>query len=258
MMPEHRRGQIIDLVGRDNQTTVERLSDMLKVSRETIRRDLTVLEERGQLRKVHGGAINIQTASETAVAKRRTAYLEEKRRIGRFAAGLFSTGDTLMVDAGTTTAVFAQELTRIEGLKVITNSVEVASAISLQRGGNQVFLLGGKFYGEVGETLGSITVEQISQYRADHAVLTVGAIDAMGGFMDFDVEEATVAKAIIQQSRAVTVIADHSKMDRHAMAKVCDLGVVDRLVTDQVIAGRLNEALAAAQVAVHIADQVVR
>ncbi len=255
MIPEHRRSQIIDLVGRHHQRSVEDLSETLKVSRETIRRDLTILEERGHLRKVHGGAINIQTASETAVAKRRTTYLDEKRRIGRYAAGLFSAGDTLMVDAGTTTAIFAQELSRLEGLKVITNSVEVATSMSLQRGVNQVFLLGGGFYGEVGETLGSITVEQISQYRADHAVLTVGAIDSQGGFMDFDVEEATVAKAIIQQSRAVTVIADHSKMGRQAMAKVCDLSTVDRLVTDRAIAGSVNEALSAARVEVLVVDE---
>ena len=81
--------------------------------------------------------------------------------------------------------------------------------------------------------LGSVALDQIRRYRADWAILTVGAIDPAGGFMDFDVEEAMVARAMIQQCARVTVVADHSKFGRVAMAQVCALEEVARLVTDR-------------------------
>lgn len=101
--------------------------------------------------------------------------------------------------------------------------------------------------------LGSVALDQIGRYRADHAVLTVGAIDVQGGFMDFDVEEAMVARAMIRQSEQVTVIADHSKFGRVAMAQVCPLDGVFRLVTDREPDPITAEALRAAGVEIQVA-----
>lgn len=253
MQPEQRRRRILEVVARRQRASVEQLAEELAVSRETIRRDLTVLENDGQLRKVHGGAVNVQTASESAFSRRRTEQREEKRRIARLAAELFGPGDTLMIDTGTTTAIFAYELAKRSGITVITNSVEIAVCMSRSSGGHRVYLLGGEVFADAGESLGAITIEQIAQYRADHAVLTVGAIDMGGGFMDFNIEEAMVAKAMIRQSRTVTIVADHTKMSRRAMAKVCDFAGVARLVTDRAPEEPLASALAAAGVEVLVA-----
>ena len=99
-----------------------------------------------------------------------------------------------------------------------------------------------------------MAIDQIAQFRADHAVLTVGGIDVAGGFMDFDVEEAMVARAMIAQVQSVTVVADHSKFGQIAMFKVCDLSAVARLVTDQEPPSPLVEALRISGVEVIVSD----
>lgn len=79
---------------------------------------------------------------------------------------------------------------------MITNSVTVATQVSAS-GHSRVYLIGGEYNGGMGETLGSVSLDQIGRFRADYAVLTVGAIDPFGGFMDYDLEEAMVARAMI-------------------------------------------------------------
>jgi len=241
-IPEQRRREILIAVDRRQRVTVDELAASLRVSKETIRRDLTVLSERGLLRKVHGGAMNVQTAAESAFDKRVRQQRAEKQAIAARAAALFEPGDSLFVDAGSTTAVFASDLARRSGLTVITNSVEVATRI-WGGGDNEVYLLGGRYSGEVSETLGPLVLELIGRFRADHAVLTVGAVDPMQGFMDYNVDEATVAQAMIRQARSVTVLADHTKLGRAALVKVCGPEAVARLVTDSAPDAELQTVL---------------
>ena len=232
MIPEHRRARILELLTTHQQTSVNDLADDLGVSRETVRRDLGRLETDGLLRKVHGGAVPLQTATEPLLKLRAGQQRLEKLAIGARAAALFGAGDSLFVDAGTTTAAFGAALTRVDGLTIITNSLEVANRIGAGPGDNKVILLGGEFRGEALETVGPITVEQIEAFHADYAVLTIGAIDEVGTVCDFNLEEATVARAMIRQARDLTILADHTKFARSALAKVCSLRHACRVVTD--------------------------
>src|SRR6266702_1172586 len=104
VIPEHRRTRILELLTARQQTSVNDLADDLCVSRETVRRDLGLLEEDGLLRKVHGGAVPVQTGAEPVVKLRAGQQRLEKLAIGERAAALFTAGDSLFVDAGTTTA----------------------------------------------------------------------------------------------------------------------------------------------------------
>lgn len=252
-IPEARRREILAALQHQQRVTVDALATSLGVSKETIRRDLTVLADRGLLRKVHGGAMNLQTAAESAFEKRVRLQLAEKQAIARQAAELFEPGDSLFIDAGSTTAVFASELARKRGLTVITNSIGVAARLWNGAGENRVYLLGGQYHGEVSETLGPLALELIGRFQADHAVLTIGTVDAVQGFMDYNIEEATVAQAMIRQARAVTVLADHSKLGRAALIKVCGLEAVARLVTDRAPAEPVRQALEQAGVDIVIA-----
>lgn len=92
--------------------SVEDLADVLRTSRETVRRDLTLLSERGALRKVHGGAVPVQTALESPLGERRLAVRAEKISIGKAASALFEPGDIFLIAAGSTTACFAEALGR--------------------------------------------------------------------------------------------------------------------------------------------------
>lgn len=253
MVPEERRRRILTLMADNHQITVNRLAVELGVSKETIRRDLRELTERRLLLKVHGGAVDTQTAYESDFSLRLTQQRAEKQRIAECAAQLFESGDSLFIDAGTTTAIFAGELAKRSGLTVITNSVDVAARLSHGTGRNRVHLLGGEYRGDPPETVGPQTIEQIAGFRADYAVLTIGAIDVEGGFLDFNIDEAKVAAAMMRQAGAVTVLADHSKLDRLALVKVCDLKEVSRLITDAPPPEILGNALHAAAVEIVVA-----
>jgi DeoR/GlpR family transcriptional regulator of sugar metabolism len=235
MRPAARRDLIVDLVRERQRVTVDFLAEQLTTSRETIRRDLTELAACGLIQKFHGGATvpDVSGAglkTEGSFQARMQDHMREKRTLARRAAALFSPGDILFIDTGTTTAIFAEELCRLSRLTVITNSVSIAQMI-VRGEGNRAFLLGGEYNEDAGENLGTLAVEQVSRFHATHAVLTVGAIEPDGVF-DFNLDEAEIARAMIAQSRHVTVLADAGKFTKSALFQVCPLAAIDRLVTN--------------------------
>ncbi|QCI69060.1 DeoR/GlpR transcriptional regulator [Phreatobacter stygius] len=257
MKPRIRQELIVDYVRQHEKVTVDALAAAFEASRETIRRDLTDLAHRGLIKKFHGGAalpeiMVFDGRGENPFLVRMQENLREKRAIARRAAALFQPGDTILIDTGTTTVVFADELCRLSGLTVITNSVHVAQAMTRASDQNTAFLIGGKYRDESGENLGAMTVEEIGRFHAKYAVLTVGAIEE-AGFMDYDMEEAEIARTMIAQSRHITVLADSSKLTRTGLFQVCPLGKVDRLVTDRMPTGNVADALARAGVEIIIA-----
>lgn len=249
MTPERRRDRILEIVRSSRTASVEALARDLAVSSETIRRDLARLDRLGRLRRVHGGAATRQTAHESDYDRRLQAQAAEKRRIAQAAVARFQDGDALFVDAGSTTKFFAEALGQCGGLTVITNGLDVARAVWADGGANRVVLLGGDYYGGVGECLGERTVADIRQFRPDVAVLTTGALDR-DGMMDFDLREAAVARAMIETARKTVVLADHTKIGRRALAKVCDLDRLAEIVTDRTVPEDL--AAAASDAGVHV------
>jgi DeoR family glycerol-3-phosphate regulon repressor len=254
MKPLERREQIVRLVRENSRVSVEDLAVMLGASKETVRRDLSGLAEEGRIRKVHGSAVLPEATSENSFDIRMNESAPHKKRIAKRAAQLFKPGDSLFIDTGTTTLMFAEALAESTGLTVITNSASIARVMGQGRGKNKVFLLGGEYREESSQNLGSFVLEQISRFRADHAVLTVGAISQFGA-MDFALEESDVARAMVAHARSVTVLADSSKLGREALFPWSPLAGLDRLVTDQLPEGSaLTNALGVARVEVILAD----
>ena len=249
--PEQRRHRILGLLAEHGQVFVNDLADTLGASKKTVRRDLFRLEGRGLLRKVHGGAVRAQTAAKAAFSLRLSGQAHEKQRIAETAAGLFQRGDSLVLFSGTTTMVLAQE----SGLTFVTNSVDIAANLWRGPGRNQVHLLGGEYHGDDFETIGPLTVEQIASYHVDHAVLTVGGIDAENGLTNYEVETASLARATMRQATSTTVLADSQKMGRTALAKVCDLVNVNRVVTDREPRPEIRRVMEAADVELIVADR---
>jgi DeoR family glycerol-3-phosphate regulon repressor len=253
VVPDYRRSRILAALHLQQRTSVNELATQLDVSRETIRRDLTQLENGGLLRKVHGGAVPMQTATEPALQLRAAQHRIEKHLIGERAARLFRAGDSLFVDAGSTTTAFATALAAVRGITVITNSLDVALRLGRARDA-RVHLLGGVFKPTGIETVGAEAIEQIATFHPDYAVLTVGAIDEDGNVLDFDHDEAMIARAMIGQARSLTLLADNSKFGRPALMRICQLREVSRLVTDRSPPKALWELLRAAETEVIIAD----
>lgn len=249
--PEQRRTMIMDAAREKGRILVTDLAQALSASNETIRRDLNELAASGVLRKFHGGACLPSLVKENPFAIRMSEQTSGKRAVAHAAARLFVDGETLFIDTGTTTLFLAEELAKLKDLSVVTNSSAIAA--SLSRNNNSVFLLGGQYQPDAGETTGAATIEQIAAYRATHTVLTVGAIHPRDGIMDFSVGEAQVARAMIGQADRITVVADRTKIGRSAFAKVCGLEAIDRLVTDVPPPPEMTDALLGAAVEVIVA-----
>jgi DeoR family glycerol-3-phosphate regulon repressor len=247
-----RHARIVDIVAQKGRVSVEELAQLHQVSHETIRRDLVSLDRSRLLRRFHGGAAALSADQEGPFSLRMTDHVEEKRRIARRAASLFGAGDSLFIDTGSTTQVFAEELARVQGLTLITNSQRIAQAVA-RSSGSEVLMIGGSYRPEARECLGPLAIEQIRRLNAQHCVLTIAALDAEKGAMDFDIGEAEVARAMIERSERLTIIADASKFERRALMEVCPLEAVDRIVTDRLPAPALAAALRAAEVEVIVA-----
>ena len=245
---EQRQHSILNLVAEHSQVFVNDLADGLGVSKETIRRDLFQLEGQGLLRKVHGGAVRAQTTAKANLDARLSEQTHEKQIIAEKAAALFQQGDSLMLFSGTTTMALANALARRGGLTVITNSVDIAANLWRGPQRNKVFLLGGEYHGDDFETTGPLTVEQIASYHVDHAILTVGGIHAETGITNHDAETAALARATMRQATSTTVLADSHKMGRTAFVKVCDLAMIDRIVTDKEPPAEIRSAIKAVNV----------
>ncbi len=232
MKPKERHRKLVEIVRKRESASVEFLAEVLGASRETIRRDLTHLAKQGTIEKVHGGARMRRVLGEGPFQQRMSENVAAKMTIARLAAGLFVPGETLMIDTGSTTMFFAEELAKLPGLTVVTNSTEIARTIARGNSGTRVFLLGGEYLIGNSQTVGTMVAAQLRAFRAHHAVLTVGALDGRSGAMDFNIEEAQVAHAMIEQSEKLTVLADHSKFGALASFEVCPLSRIDTLVCD--------------------------
>jgi DeoR/GlpR family transcriptional regulator of sugar metabolism len=257
--PNQRHEKILELLSEHRRISVEDLNQALGVSLETIRRDLGQLAERGLLRKIHGGAALVETSGEGLFQSRLRLQAPAKRRIARKAASYFHPGDALFIDNGTTTLAFAEELAGVDQVTIITNGTLIAAAIARRARGSlehqkRIFLLGGSFSGDGLETLGPFAHEQIQRFHAEHVVLTVGAVDVAHGVTDYDLGEANVARAMIEQARTLTVLVDQSKFSRTALFEVCGLAAVDRLISDVLPEPDLLAALRESEVEVVVAD----
>ncbi len=246
MTPEERRKRIVAMVRRQGRATVEELARALAASRETIRRDLSALAARGMVQKFHGGAA--VPVGEGPFRVRMTEQAEEKARIAQAAVRLVAPGETLFIDTGSTTIYFAEELARVDNLTVFTNSTEIAHIVARGGNGSQAFVLGGLYNPDNRQTVGAVVLEQIRSLHARHAFLTVGAVNATNGAMDFSLEETAIARAMLEQAETLVVLADSTKLGRSATFQVCGLERIHTLVTDGMPPAPLAAALAEAQV----------
>lgn len=254
MKRDQRFQTILSLLDEQGHVEVDTLASQLDVSPETIRRDLSVLSEQALLRKVHGGAVKFQTAQETSFTMRTQDRLAEKLAIADFAAQFVKPGDSLFLNGGTTTAIFARRITQsIGNLVIITNSPFVANEFwNRGESRHQIHLLGGDYDGAEMDTVGPAVIDQIQRFRTDHAFITVGTVSATQGYMDYRMSSAEVIRAMIQQARRATVLADSSKLGQSALVTACALDAVDRLVTDSPPPDDLAAALDNAHIRLYV------
>ncbi|MGE0211337.1 MAG: DeoR/GlpR family DNA-binding transcription regulator [Parvibaculaceae bacterium] len=249
-----RQDEVLRIVLERGRVSVDELADGLGASRETIRRDLKALSASGAIRKFHGGAMAPEPEVEGSFRSRMGQSVASKRRIAHAARQLFAPGDTLFIDTGSTTLLFAEALQQVPGLSVVTNSAAIAQVLSRPGTGTRTFLLGGEYVNDNQQTVGPLAIAQIGTFHMRHAVLTVAAVGLDGAIMDFSFEEAQVARAMIAQASTVTVLADSTKIGLRAPYEVCRLPEVDRLVTEGELPPELSGMAASAGVEIIVSQ----
>jgi DeoR family glycerol-3-phosphate regulon repressor len=244
-----RHTEITRIVHDRMSASVADLAHELGVSAETIRRDLRLLSERGDLLKLHGAATLPHALSEAPFERRMRENADAKRIIARLAASRIADGDSIMLDTGTTTSFLARELLHKRGLTVVTNSSDIARTLATVNG-NRVYMAGGELRGDNGAAFGEAAIQFVQRFNVRHAIITAGALDASSGVNDYHWEEAEFARTILTRGEERMVVTDSSKFNRAALVNVCGFSGFDLLVTDRPPDGMLADALAAAEVEV--------
>lgn len=252
LMPaEHRRARILEEVARHQTVTIRALSELFGVSRETLRKDIFLLDEAGSLRQVRGGAM-IRDRDEPPVDERELTNPDGKRAIAAAASALVPDGATILLDSGSTTRLVAENLAEraADGadLTVFTNDLKIA--LVLHASGAAVHVLGGRMARGEESTGGLDAIDMLKGYSVDIAFVGVGGLGAKLPISDFSREAVALRSAMLACARAPVLLADHSKIDRPAPVRLAPLPDRIRLITDRPLPSPLAKALKEASVRV--------
>lgn len=224
-----RQKYLIDILSEKGQITISELVDRLRVSADTLRRDLSDLEKQGLAQKNHGGAIALNLSAMNR-QNRNTLLPDTKKRLGKMVAEKIPGGSTLFLDAGSTVLAVA---TQIQGpMTVITPSLDIAQHFST-RADIQLILLGGKWDMQQRLFAGSATVSLLERYRADIAVLGTCALHADLGLSASQEADAEVKRAMLAASAEHWLVADHKKLNHCEPWLVAGLADIHQLFLDR-------------------------
>jgi DeoR/GlpR family transcriptional regulator of sugar metabolism len=231
-LPEQRRLLIAARLRRDARVRVDDLVRQFAVSGETIRRDLQVLEERGMARRVYGGAVVQDSGSwQVAPDERQVPLLDPKRAIAALAVTLVEPADTVIMDAGSTVAEAARALPGSFAGRVLCSSLPIAAELT-SREGIEVHLCGGQVRRGELSCAGAAAGRFFGEYFADRAFLAAGGVHPRAGVTDSHLAENAIRQVILRQARECYVLADHSKLGKIAVGRVCGLSELAGIITD--------------------------
>jgi DeoR family transcriptional regulator, fructose operon transcriptional repressor len=252
MQAEERQQRIEAYLQSVEFASLEELAKYVDASVSTVRRDLTLLESDGVLRRTHGGArVAAPRSDEFAFSSRDTHQLAEKEMIGQACAELIQPRETVIVDAGTTTYHAARHLDS-KTLQIITNSLPVANHFaSNQR--VEVVVSGGVIYPRLGVLVGPLAVEAFSKIHADVAIMSAGGI-TLEGVTNSHGLLIEIQRAMITAAQRVILCLDHTKFGRQSISQLCALDSLDTIVTDSAAPLDLVEGLRAKGLEVVVAS----
>ena len=229
-----RHNQIQTMIKDRGRVTVQELSNLFGVSEATIRRDLEELDNLGQVRRTHGGAVRAENApKEPPMVQRISEHADQKSRIGRAAARLIKAGETIFLGSGTTVIEVARNLPPDISLTVITNSLPVVNELATHPG-IELIIIGGMLRSSELSMVGHIAEQAVREFRADRVFLGMYAIDVEGGFTNEYLPEIRTDRAILSIGKQVVVVADHSKFSRVSSMLIAPVTAAQMIITDQI------------------------
>lgn len=232
LLSEPRRRRILEWVQEEGSARVRDLAAAFGVSEATIRQDLERLEGDGHVKREHGGAhLNTAPAAPGSMVLHHQENMDKKRRIGALAASLVADGETLILDAGTTTTEVANRLVQRRDLTIITNALNVAVILGGVLG-NAVHMPGGQFKAPTLSLSGDASVEYFSRIYAAKLFLATAGVDLEAGLTYPSFADLQLKQAMIRAAARVILVADSTKIGRSAFTRLSTLDVVDSFVTD--------------------------
>ncbi|MGF2616037.1 DeoR/GlpR transcriptional regulator [Rossellomorea vietnamensis] len=221
MLTPERRFIILSLVKEKGVVKLQELIEETNASESTIRRDLIQLEEEKKLKRVHGGASLLQgKRTEPSMSEKTFKNLQDKINIAKTAASFIQDGDSIYLDAGTTTQQMISLLEQKE-LTIVTNGITLVEPLIEK--GISTYLLGGMVKGSTRAIIGRSAIETLKTYRFDKCFIGTNGVDLDFGYTTPDPEEALVKQMAISLSQEAYVLADQSKIGEVSFSKITDL-----------------------------------
>jgi len=224
------------LVQAAGRIAVADLAARLGVSEMTVRRDLDALQGRGLIERVRGAAVSVQpTSPDSGFATRSQWQTATKQRIGAAVAELVDPGQTVLLDAGTTTVHVAAHLALRAPLTVGVLSLQTAAAL-IDKPGIRVLIIGGEPRPAEGSLVGPLALRALDELSFDCFVLSFGGVHADDGYSEFSLEDAAVKQAALRRVRRTIAVADATKLGTRAFSRIAGLDAAQDFVTDRAAA----------------------
>ena len=236
-----RHADILKTLEQEGKVTVEALADRFGVTLQTIRRDLSDLAEANKIERVHGGAVPLSGTTNIEYAERRLLNQDAKRKMACACADQITDGSSVFLNIGTSTEAVARQLLRHKNLMVVTNNMNVANILADNRD-CETIVSGGRLRPSDGGLTGRVAIDTIRQFRFDVAVIGCSAMEINGDLLDFDVDEVSVSRVIVDQSRRSILVADASKFNRTAPVRIASMRSLSTVVTDAPLPQALAES----------------
>lgn len=242
LVAAEREKAILGRLGATRFATVAELSGLLSVSEVSVRRYLEKLEQDGLVRRTRGGAfINESIVYEPPLEDKKDQYIVEKRRVAAAAAALVEDGDTVALNAGTTTWEVARCLKERRNLTVVTNSISIASELSACEG-IRLVMTGGVCRERSQALVGTMAERSMTDLYVNKTFLGVNGLSLAHGLTTPNLEEAQVNRAMVRAARSTYVVADHSKFGQVTFSLIVPVQEIHGVITD---AGAPEDALRA-------------
>ncbi|MDX1544098.1 MAG: transcriptional repressor AgaR [Christiangramia sp.] len=238
-----RHRKIIEKINNEGQVKVQDLCDQFDVSSVTVRKDLKLLEEKGILYRIHGGAtLNNPYTTDRHVNEKEKFNLAEKMEIGAAAAKLVTANDSILIASGTSVLALAKNIKPQENLTVITSALNVALELN-QHDQIEVIQLGGILRKRSSSVTGLFAETNLSDFSCSKFFMGVDGIDLDFGLTTANVREARLNREMIKVSQKTIVLADSSKFGKRGFGRICGFEQIDEIITDRGISNFTKEGL---------------
>ncbi len=232
MLSTERRIAISNMIAKKKRLLISDLKNEFNTSVVTIRKDLDFLENKGVLKRVHGGALlNEYIGNKLSIVDKEKIRFKEKEKIASFAESLIKEGDIIILDSGFTAVHIARKLKQRSGLRIITNGLNVANEIA--ESDNELIMIGGVFNKETYGNSGKLAENVIQNSVADKLFLGVDGIDFEVGLTAYNHMEAELNKLMIDIAKETIVISDATKFGKRQMGFISKIERIDRIITDK-------------------------